>query len=414
MNFPVSPSDGQLATVNNIQYQYSTATNTWTRTADPFTSISSTGNITTNGYFIGNGSQLTGITGTYGNANVAAYLASGTDTSNIITTGNITGANITTGGLLSAAGTITSGVNLFSPLVYATASTGFGLDVTANAKVGGLITATGNITSAGNIAGAQAATAANRVNQATPYGSLNYSQTGTDAYGNPTYTASQTYSPEVMQGLSGLTGQINQNIAGGFNPQLPSYGINPNETYSDAIMRRLEPLQQRQQSQLENQLANQGIMRGSEAYEQAQRDLAMKQNDLSNQAALSGLQAQQQFFGQGLQAGQFGNTAQQQMLQNQALQAQLANQARSQGFQELAYQRNEPINTLNAVRSGSQVTNPNQFYVSVPQQATTTGADLMSAAQATGNANIANANAQNAYQNALMSGMFKLGGSLAA
>jgi hypothetical protein len=33
----------------------------------------------------------------------------------------------------------------------------------------------------------------------------------------------------------------------------------------------------------------------------------------------------------------------------------------------------------------------------------------MSAAQATGNANIANTNAQNAYQNALMSGFFKLG-----
>jgi hypothetical protein len=175
------------------------------------------------------------------------------------------------------------------------------------------------------------------------------------------------------------------------------------------IMQRLAPQLERQQKSLDTQLANQGIMRGSEAYEQAQQDLAMKQNDLMNQAALSGQSVQQNLFGQSLQAGQFGNTAQQQMLANQLSQANLQNQARGQGFQELAYQRNEPINTLNAVRSGSQVTTPNQFYVNAPQQATTTGADYMSAAQATGNANIANTNAQNAYQNALMSGFFKLG-----
>jgi hypothetical protein len=77
----------------------------------------------------------------------------------------------------------------------------------------------------------------------------------------------------------------------------------------------------------------------------------------------------------------------------------------------LAYQRNEPINTLNAVRSGSQVTTPNQFYVNAPQQATTAGADLLGAAGMTGNANIAAANAQNAQQNAMMQGLFSLGGA---
>jgi hypothetical protein len=39
-------------------------------------------------YFIGDGSLLTGL---YGNANVSTYLASGTNTANIITTGNISG-----------------------------------------------------------------------------------------------------------------------------------------------------------------------------------------------------------------------------------------------------------------------------------------------------------------------------------
>ena len=243
------------------------------------------------------------------------------------------------------------------------------------------------------------------------YGNLNYTQTGTDAQGNPIWSATQSLSPELQGAFGAITGNLANQYSQGFNPNLPSYGINPGEAYSDAIMRRLQPTQERQSKQLEAQLANQGIMPGSEAYNQAQNDLAMKQNDLANQAALSGLAAQQQFFGQGLQAGQFGNLAQQQMLQNQALQADLANRARGQGFQELAYQRNEPINTLNAVRSGSQVTTPNQFYVNAPQQATTAGADLLGAAGMTGNAAIAQANAQNAQQNAMMQGLFSLGGA---
>ena len=63
--------------------------------------ISATGNITGN-YFIGNGSQLTGIT-SYGNADVAAYLPTYTGnlialTGNVITTANVTGGNLLTSG----------------------------------------------------------------------------------------------------------------------------------------------------------------------------------------------------------------------------------------------------------------------------------------------------------------------------
>jgi hypothetical protein len=55
--------------------------------------ISAVGNVSGN-YIIGNGSQLTGVVGTYSNAQVSAYLASGTNTANIITTGNISGTYI--------------------------------------------------------------------------------------------------------------------------------------------------------------------------------------------------------------------------------------------------------------------------------------------------------------------------------
>jgi hypothetical protein len=227
----------------------------------------------------------------------------------------------------------------------------------------------------GNLAGAQQAVSANRVNQQTPFGSLEYSQSGTDAYGNPTYTASQSYSPEVMQGLSGLTGQINQNIAGGFNPQLPSYGINPNETYSDAILRRLEPVQQRQQQQLETRLANQGIMRGSEAYSNAMTDFSQKQNDQLTSAVIGGMQtglaANQQAYGQALQ------------------------------------NYNLPLTQLSSYRTATAPT-----YINAPSQAAVAGPDVLGAYTSSTAADIAQQNADAAKQAALTGGLFQLGGSV--
>ena len=58
--------------------------------------VSATGNITAN-YFVGNGSQLTGIVSSYGNANVANYLptfSGNISAGNVSATGNISGAYI--------------------------------------------------------------------------------------------------------------------------------------------------------------------------------------------------------------------------------------------------------------------------------------------------------------------------------
>ena len=67
--------------------------------------VSATGNITGD-YFIGNGSQLTGLPATYSNANVSTFMAAfGSNT--ISTTGNITSGNIFTAGVVSATGNIT-------------------------------------------------------------------------------------------------------------------------------------------------------------------------------------------------------------------------------------------------------------------------------------------------------------------
>ena len=66
--------------------------------------VSATGNIAGN-YILGNGSQLTGLPATYGNSNVATLLA-GFGSNTVSTTGNITGGNLITSGLISAVGNL--------------------------------------------------------------------------------------------------------------------------------------------------------------------------------------------------------------------------------------------------------------------------------------------------------------------
>jgi hypothetical protein len=68
------------------QFLYNQPAQTW----DSNLGIDATGNITA-AYFIGNGSQLTGLPAGYADSNVTTLLASGTVTSNVVTTGNISG-----------------------------------------------------------------------------------------------------------------------------------------------------------------------------------------------------------------------------------------------------------------------------------------------------------------------------------
>jgi len=58
-------------------------------------------------------------------------------------------------------------------------------------------------------------------------------------------------------------------------------------------------------------LANQGIMPGSEAYNQAKQQLAQQQNDLLTQASLGGAQVQNQMYNQALANANLGNQANQ-------------------------------------------------------------------------------------------------------
>jgi len=138
-------------------------------------------------------------------------------------------------------------------------------------------------TTMGNLYGAQAATQANRINQNTPYGSLNYTQ-GVDQYGNPTWTANQQLSPELQALTQSSLQGLQQSQAN------PMYGINPGQTYSSAILSRLQPIQQQQQDRVAAQLANQGVVPGTEAYNRAQTQLAQQQNDQLTSAIVGGMQ----------------------------------------------------------------------------------------------------------------------------
>jgi hypothetical protein len=249
-------------------------------------------------------------------------------------------------------------------------------------------------TASGNLDAARAAAAANRVNQVTPYGNLNYAVTGSDPYGNPTWTATTSLNDTGQQLLNnqnnaslGLGTTINaaldrtkQTMGQGFNPQLPSVGIDPSKTYQQAFMDRLKPQVDQQRELLANQLSNAGIPVGSEAWNKAQLNQAQKENDLLNSATVQG-------FGVGLNANQNAY--------NQAL-----------------TNYNLPLNTLSALRTGAQVQNPS--FVNAPQQATTAGPDLLGAATATGNYNLAGYNAAQAAQSNFNSGLMGLGGTLGA
>jgi hypothetical protein len=94
---------------------------------------------------------------------------------------------------------------------------------------------------------------------------------------------------------------------------LAAMPVNAGMTAQEAILSRLDPSLQRQRSQLETQLANQGLARGGEAYDVAMQEQGQRENDLRTQAALQGLQldmaARQQGLGEAQALGGFANQA---------------------------------------------------------------------------------------------------------
>jgi len=101
-------------------------------------------------YFFGNGSQLSGLAASYGNANVVANLAA-LGSNPVSTTGNITGGNLLTGGLISATANVTANNGMFTTIVNTASFTGAVVSVSGNITSGNIITGNG---SGGNLTGA--------------------------------------------------------------------------------------------------------------------------------------------------------------------------------------------------------------------------------------------------------------------
>ncbi len=291
--------------------------------------------------------------------------------------------------------------------------------------------------------------------------------------------------PSIGLQTGGQAGQIQSSME---SPELTQQRV------TDALYQQqtqyLDPQFERSQAKLENQLANQGITRGSEAWNNAMQDANMQKQQAYEPARSSaigqGVAAGSQMFQNQLAGGQFANTAQQQAYQQSLSNAQMQNQARAQQLQEalstgqfanqaqaqayaqelqniqqqnaamaqqfgfgmenanlynqaanqqyaqqlsnaqLANQalqqnfanaqtlRQEPINILNAVRTGSQMQSAAQPQVGVSspgQLANYSGPDYLGAATATGQYNQGLYNAQQAASSNQMSGLMGLAGT---
>ena len=175
-----------------------------------------------------------------------------------------------------------------------------------------------------------------------------------------------------------------------------------------------EQAQQAYANQMAQQAANNQALLGQNQAQLANLGFSNQamQQDFANRMAGMGFNNQQiqQMYQNQVAQQQANNAIAQQHFANQLTGANLANQARQQGFGELSYMRNEPLNTLNAVRSGAQVTMPS--FVNTPQQAVTAGPDYLAATNAQYANQMAGYNAQQAAQSNMLGGLLGLGGTL--
>ncbi len=268
-------------------------------------------------------------------------------------------------------------------------------------------------TAAGNKEAAIASQAGNMINQYTPQGSVTYAQRG-EVNGTPLWEQVVHLSPEQQaaynkdvamnaalqdvgqQGLGYVQSALNKPLSfegmQGLGTPGEIQAAASDAAYKNA-MRYTEPRMQREQASLENQLANQGITRGSEAWNAAMQDAAAQRENVysqaQNQAYLQGLQGAQQAYQQGL------GTRQQQIAEAQTL-------------------RSDPLNMLNAVRTGSQMQTsamPQAGVSSPGQLATWSGPDLLGATTAQGQYNQGLYNANTAASSNQMSGLMGLAGT---
>ena len=177
----------------------------------------------------------------------------------------------------------------------------------------------------------------------------------------------------MIAGLGGIAESGIGRVADSFNTPMDYSSIGQlQDTAQESILARLRPQIAQDEAALENKLANQGLQAGSEAYNNAYRTFNQGKNDAYSQAALQAINLQPQLMQQSLAI------------------------------------RNQPLNEMNALRTGSQVTLP-QF-----QQfsgANVGAAPIYSATAQTGQDALSQYNSQMSYNSALINGLMQAGGT---
>ena len=239
--------------------------------------------------------------------------------------------------------------------------------------------ATANAQTASNVKTATTQQQLNMVDQTNPYGTQSYTQNGTWADGTPRYSMTTKLSdPE----------QRNQDQQWEFDNLTNTLGINQTKKLTGLLdtpfkldnaategrlmelgRKRLDPVLQERNAALESKLYNQGVMPGTEAYDRAMRSDSQSQNDAYNQLLLSG---------------------------------------RAQANTELTAERNQPINEITALMSGGQVNQP-QFGTT--PQSSVANTDVAGITQQGYENSLIPWKQKNAQQQAMMGGLFSLGGA---
>lgn len=218
----------------------------------------------------------------------------------------------------------------------------------------------------------------NRINQYTPQGSVEYTKIGTNEDGTPQYRMDQRLSaPE--QAIYDTNAATRQNIGTIGQQQSQRIGnllgspVNLNNAAEDKFnsmaRARLDPLWADNEAKMRQKLADQGIMLGSEAYDRAMGNFNQSKNDAYNSMFLQG---------------------------------------RGQAVQEAMAERNQPINEISALLSGSQVSQPN--FMNAPT-ATMANTDVAGIYNNAFNQQMQIANAQNQSSNAMMGGLAGIAGN---
>ncbi len=179
----------------------------------------------------------------------------------------------------------------------------------------------------------------------------------------------------MIAGLGGIAEQGIGRVGESFNAPMDYNSIGQlQDTAQESILARLRPQMAQDEAAMENKLANQGLQAGSEAYNNAYRTFNQGKNDAYSQAALQAINLQPQLMQQSLAI------------------------------------RNQPLNEMNALRTGSQVTLP-QF-----QQfsgANVNAAPIYSATAQAGQDQLSQYNSQLGYNSALVNGLIQGGGMVA-